>query len=462
MGFMDIFKISEIKQQNEKMKALLNKAVEIKRENEKLKTTLNEIGGLDLIQIKERIEKLKAEESTIVSEQQVKLDGIKKAETEFLETSKANNERLRAESKALDLEIADKKKQIISLDEEILLESFALYKPRYAFENSSEYQKQLEIIRAKQKTMIKDQTAALAPNEWTVNGSKSEGKKLVNDTKKLVLRSFNNECDYCVDHVKFNNIETSEKRINSSFDALNRLGNVMKVSLSSEYKGLKFKELYLAYEYQKKKQEEKEEQRRLREDMREQQKLEREIQETRDRIAKERQHYSNAIENIEYRIANVAPGEPVEDLIAKLAELKKQNTSLDEEEKLVDYREQNAKAGYVYVISNIGAFGENIYKIGMTRRLEPLERVSELGDASVPYPFDVHALIFSPNAPDLEAKIQSHFHAYRLNKINDRKEFYRADINEIEKAIKENFDKVVDLVKIPPAEQYRESLKIAD
>lgn len=141
----------------------------------------------------------------------------------------------------------------------------------------------------------------------------------------------------------------------------------------------------------------------------------------------------------------------------KLVELKNQYSELEKEEKVIDYREQNAKAGYVYIISNIGAFGENVYKIGMTRRLEPLDRIDELGDASVPFPYDVHALIFSDNAPDLEAKIHEYFHQYRINKLNNRKEFFRADINEIEKVVKDHYDKVVDIVKIPPAEQFRES-----
>jgi len=141
-----------------------------------------------------------------------------------------------------------------------------------------------------------------------------------------------------------------------------------------------------------------------------------------------------------------------------LTETKERLAELDKEEKVIDYREQNAKAGYVYIISNIGAFGEGVYKIGMTRRLEPTERIDELGGASVPFDFDIHTLVFSDNAPALEAKLHEHFYNSRINKINNRKEFFRADINEIEKVLKENYEKVVDMVKEAPAEQYRESL----
>jgi hypothetical protein len=132
---------------------------------------------------------------------------------------------------------------------------------------------------------------------------------------------------------------------------------------------------------------------------------------------------------------------------------------LEEEEKIVDYREKNAKAGYVYVISNIGSFGDHVFKIGMTRRLEPMERIDELGDASVPFSFDVHALIFAEDAPSLESRIHAHFEVSKVNKINNRKEFFRATIDEIEKAVRESFDSSVDFIKTFPAEQYRESIR---
>lgn len=145
----------------------------------------------------------------------------------------------------------------------------------------------------------------------------------------------------------------------------------------------------------------------------------------------------------------------------RIEEITEQSVKLDDDERLLDYREENARAGYVYVISNIGAFGEGIYKVGMTRRLEPMDRVDELGDASVPFRFDVHALVFSDNAPALEAKLHTHFAAGRLNKVNGRKEFFRADLQEIEAVIRANYDAVVEVVHAAPAEQYRESLRLA-
>ncbi|PKL62875.1 MAG: DUF4041 domain-containing protein [Methanomicrobiales archaeon HGW-Methanomicrobiales-2] len=430
MGIGDIFKISDIKNENEKLK----------KEIEELKSYFNQFQGMDPIQLNNAINKLKTD----------------------IQNLELNKQKSQNEINQVEQELNKLRMQIVSSDEEITLESFALYKPHFAFHNSHEYKLKLDEIREKQKEMIKTDRAASCPTEWTVNNSKSEGKKFVKSLKKLLLRSFNNECDYCVDHVKFSNIDQSEKRMSTSFDTINKLGEITQISLSHEYKKLKFDELHLAYEYQLKKQEEKEEQARLREEIREQQKLEKEIKLAREKIAKEKKHYAQVIAEITQRISDSTDEQELIDLNSKLEKLQKERLALDEEEKLVDYREKNAKAGYIYIISNIGAFGKNVFKIGMTRRLDPYERVYELGDSSVPFPFDTHAMIFSDNAPALEAIIHQHFHKNRLNKINNRREFFVADVNELEKVIRENYDKVIDFVKESPAEQYRESLLTRD
>jgi len=414
------------------------RASSIKKENEKLLSLINEMGAGDALLVKTKIEEYQ----------------------EILTKLTKQKGSLETQLASLNNEIEKNKAEIIVLDEEILFESFALYKPKFSFQTSEEYKLKLDSCREKQKLLIKNGGAVEANENWTVNGSKSEGKKMVNDMKKLLLRSFNNECDYCVDNVKFNNVESYENRIEKSFEALLKLGRIMNARITEAYKKLKYQELYLAFEYQQKKQEEKEAQRHAREELREQQKLEQEIRQARERIAKEKKHFSQALKELELRLlvtTNELERGPIQQ---KIDEIKNQYSELEKEEKVIDYREQNAKAGYVYIISNIGSFGENVFKIGMTRRLEPMERIDELGDASVPFPYDVHALIFSDNAPDLEAKIHQHVYKHRLNKLNDRKEFYRGDIFEIEKIVKDHYDKIVDVVKEAPAEQYRESLRL--
>ena len=412
---------------------------ELRKNYADIQVAAKECGAMDLVEIKK-----------IIEHENCKLESARS------QTKSAEQDLLLLHQRKAELQA-----QILAFEETILLETFALYEPKFKLNTSHEYKSRLDFTRQQQKSMIKNGLAATGSTDWQVNGSKAEGRKLVNDMIKLVLRSFNNESDYCVDNVKFDNIELGEKRIKKSFEACNRLGRIMSVQLSNEYLGLKLDELRLAHEFQIKKQEEKEEAKRVREELREQQKLEQEIRSAREKIAKERKHFTAALRDLNIRLEKADSEQDRNLLQKKIAEIEARRSALDDEEKTIDYREQNAKAGYVYVISNIGAFGEGVYKIGMTRRLEPMDRVDELGDASVPFWFDVHAMVFSDNAPALEARLHERFSTGRLNKINGRKEFFRAEISEIEQVIRENYDAAVEVIHEAPAEQYRESLRMS-
>lgn len=362
--------------------------------------------------------------------------------------------------KALNQEINIKENEIFTLDDTILLQNFGLFEPTYDFALSVEYKEELNNIRNKQKEMVRNKTAVEYYDGWTVNGSKAEGRKMTNSNIKQILRTFNNECDTLIDKAKFNNIDKIKQRIEKSYEQLNKMNESIQIKLKPAYLKLKFDELTLAYEYQVKKQQEKEEERERREALREQQKLEKEIKEARNKILKEKKHFNNAIKEAKEQLKNTLNEDEKINLLNKIKELEQQLKNIDSEEKVIDYREKNAKAGYVYIISNIGAFGENVYKIGMTRRLDPMDRIRELGDASVPFSFDVHALIFSEDAPKLESKLHEHFFNDRINKLNNRKEFYKTNLEEIEKVVKENYDKTVEFKEIPEAEQYRQSILI--
>lgn len=229
----------------------------------------------------------------------------------------------------------------------------------------------------------------------------------------------------------------------------------MGVSINTCYYESKIQELFLAYEYQQKKQEEKEAQRAAREELREAAKLQKEIEEQRKKALKEQSHYQNALTKILEQIK--ASANPSQDLLNKKAELENQLHNIDSAIKDLDYREANQRAGYVYVISNIGAFGENIYKIGMTRRLDPQDRVDELGDASVPFRFDVHAMIFSDDAPALKNALHKAFENKKVNMVNQRREFFNVTLDEIKEVVRKNYDKTVEFIQYPDAEQFRES-----
>ena len=281
------------------------------------------------------------------------------------------------------------------------------------------------------------------------------------DMQKLLLRAFNSECDEIISKVKYNNYDTSVKKMERSFNAIAKLGVTMSIAITAHYYDLKIQELRLALEYQIQKQREKEQKAELRAQQREEARLQKELKEQRKNIDKERKHYEQALSNINHQIST-ASDDNIEDLNQKKEEIIQSLSEIDTKIKDIDYREANQKAGYVYVISNIGSFGEGIYKIGMTRRLNPQDRVDELGDASVPFKFDVHAMIFSEDAPALEAALHRAFEDRKLNLVNQRREFFRVSLDEIKDVVKNNFDKTVEFVDVPDADQYRISLKLRE
>lgn len=401
------------------------------------------------IKEKKEIERLKSQ----MSPEQLELADLNAT----IEKQQALVQQLSAEAENLEQHVSDLKQQVVETEENILMQSFGLYQPRYQFMKADEYKARLLEIRASQKDMIKDKTAVTGNTSWTVNGNASKGKKMVSDMQKLLLRAFNAECDDVIEHVKYNNIESSEKRITSSRDSISKLGQLMDIAITPRYYKLKIEELYLAFEYQQKKQQEKEEQKEARARMREEAKLAKEIEEARKKLEKEQTHYNNALAQINKRLE--AAGEDERDaILEKKQKIEEQLSKIDSAFKEVDYRDANQKAGYVYVISNIGAFGENVYKIGMTRRLDPMDRIDELGDASVPFDFDVHAMIFCDDAPKLEAALHNAFAERKLNFVNQRREFFNVTLDEIKKVVKENYDRSVEFIEFAPAEQYRQSL----
>lgn len=371
----------------------------------------------------------------------------------MLENEKISNEI--EELKAIKKDLTE---QIIELDDRILYQDFGIYQPQYDFAILDNYKDKLQNIRDKQKRLIDDNLAVYYGKDWIFEGSKKLGHKMSLNASKQMIRNFNIECDLCINKVKFSNYDKSKERIFKAFETQNKFNEMFNISITDNYYRLKIEELNLAFEYQKKKQEEKEELRRKKEELREAEKVAKEIEEKRKELEKEQQHYQNYLKKINEQIEVEKSEERKDYLILKRDELNNNVNDVELALKDLDYREANYKAGYVYIISNIGAFGENIYKIGMTRRLEPEERIAELSGASVPFKFDIHAMIFSDDAPKLEATLHNYFADRKVNLVNGRKEFFNVTLDEIKKVVKENHDKSVDFIDIPDAEQYRESL----
>lgn len=381
--------------------------------------------------------------------------------TRELENNKAELEltiaSLNSDISAKNIELEKKKQDLIFVDDEIVVQQFGLYTPQFDFANALDYKEELAKVRALQKELIKNDEAVSGADFWEVNGSKTKGKKMVSDTKKLLLRAFNTECDSIVSKVRYTNFDASLERIYKSSETISKLGTVMNIFITQKYLDAKVKELRLAFEYQQKKEQEKEEAKAARAEQKEQAKVQRELEEQMKKVEKEQSHYQSAYQKLMTQLTN-NPDDS--DLLQKKDELEKHLSDIDKSIADLDYRRANMKAGYVYIISNIGSFGEGVYKIGMTRRLEPQERIDELGDASVPFGFDVHALIFSDDAPALEAALHRAFADKKVNMVNQRREFFRVSLDEIKQVVKENYDKTVEFYDVPDAEQYRVSEKM--
>lgn len=374
-------------------------------------------------------------------------------------TLEEQRQRAAAEQQALQASIERLRAEMAALEEQADLHSFGFYKPRYDFASSERYEAKLEEIRARQKQMLKDRTAAACHTQWHVNGSLVEGRKQINQTLKMMLRAFNGECDAAIARVKYNNVTVMETRIQKAFDSLNALAQIQQCTIEREYLNLKFQELYLAHEYQEKQKEEREEQRRIREQMREEEQALREMEKARQDAERDEKRFAEALQKARREVEHAA-GREQDRLQAQIEDLQRRLDEARQNKERAIARAQMTRSGHVYVISNIGSFGENVYKIGMTRRLDPMERVRELGDASVPFLFDVHAILYSDDAPALEAELHRAFERRRVNRVNERKEFFRASIDEIAQVVRRHRGEI-EITRLAEAEEYRKTLALA-
>lgn len=427
----------------------------------------NKLQSLELEnqQLKAEIEKLTAQNAELtatiqpehheIKDLHAEVNRLKNLISESESTISGNNNTIAEQQKRLE----ELKKEVVETEEIVLLQTMGIYDPTFNFATSDEYKEEMQNVRDEAKRIVKNGVAVTGNLGLVFNGCAATGRKLVENMQKLLLRAFNSEADELIKNVKYNNYDSYVKKIEKCAESIGKLGMMLGIHVSEFYKNNKIKELTLAHEYAIKKQQEKEEQKEIKARMREEAKLQKEIEEERKKLEKEQTHYQNALAKLNAQLEKASENEKAE-LLSKKEELLGKIEDTEKAIKDVDYREANKRAGYVYVISNIGAFGENVYKIGMTRRLDPMERVYELGDASVPFNFDVHAMIFSDDAPKLESALHKAFEDKKVNMVNHRREFFKVSLDEIKKVIKENYDKTVEFVDLPEAEQFRISEKM--
>ena len=412
--------------------------------------------------------KVSKQEEQVAEELQAKKDEMDNIDEKLRQMEKDKEEELRIKLADKEAEINSKDQELKSLQEQLALakeedemQTYGLYEPHYDFENATAYKEKLDEIKRKQKESVKDKTAAWGNPNMRLDGDLRKGQAMINDNIKQIIRTFNTECDGIIRKVKHSNMEASEKRIRKSYETLNKLNERVGVRIQPKYLDLKLEELHLAYEYQVKKQEEKELLAEAREREREEKKLRQKLEKEKNKFNRENNRINNELTEAEAKL-QAANDEEKAKLQAEIDKLKAALEKNNEEIEKIDKWEETPGAGYVYIISNIGSFGEDVYKIGVTRRDDPEERIRELSNASVPFKYDSHVFIFSEDAYNLESSLHERFDNKRVNKVNRRKEFFNIGIDDVKKIVEENKASVHSFVEEPEAEEYYDSLKMAE
>ena len=390
---------------------------ELEAEVAKLQSILAQINGMDAVQIAEMIARSRSDLAALES--------------------------TRAEVRA---ELQAARDQIVVTEEMALLQEVGIYQYRHPLDDAVAYRSELKRISDTTKALAKD-GAVDSVSGWTVNGSTKEGAKMTRDLSKLMLRAYNSEADNIVRTLRPYALDSAIARLDKARDIIAKLGTIVHLRITENYHRLRIRELELTADFLAKNEEEKERLKEERAKQREEEKAMRELEQERRRLKKEQTHYQTALEKVR------AGGDPV-----AIAAMEAKVAQIDAAITGIENREANIRAGYVYVISNFGSFGDRVVKIGLTRRLEPMDRVRELGDASVPFNFDVHALIFSDDAVGLENKLHARFSGKRVNLVNMRREYFYVSPGEVRDALVEiGGQQLLEFRDIPEAPEWRAS-----
>jgi hypothetical protein len=379
------------------------------------------------------------------------VDGFGFAERAALESEIADLRGVRDELTAATAqqrqEFVQAQAELVKVREELILQEVGVYDYHHVLEDSPAYKEQIARLREHIKAMSRKDGGAVTGNQnWTVDGSQAKGRKMVAEVSKLLLRAYNGEADVLANKLRPYKLDAAVDRLTKSRATVSKLGRTLGIEITDAFHRLRIEELRLTADYLAKKEEEKEAEREERERLRDEARARREFEAEKSRLLKERAHYEKALE----RVRTSGTPEEVAAAEAKMAEI-------DDAIHGIEDREANIRAGYVYVISNVGAFGPSIVKIGMTRRLEPLDRVRELGDASVPFRYDTHAIVFSNDAVTLEARLHEQFADRRVNLVNLRREFFYARPDEVRTAMEQEDCELVEFIEEPEADEWHQS-----
>jgi len=321
--------------------------------------------------------------------------------------------------------------EVAIFDDRLAFAEMGVYEPHFDFDTSEQFKSAIEGVRARQKAMISNKTAVICRTNWTVDGSASKGRTMTERSIRLTLRAFNSECDAAISNTRWNNANAMEKRIENARNQIDKHNASSAVEITNEYFRLKLEELRLTHEYREKLKQEREEKVEAARAAREEQKLMREL----EAAEAEEARYQRMLDKAKAEVAS-AMGPKLDAYTQQIAMLEQDLADAHAKADRARAMAEMTKSGYVYIISNIGSFGPDLVKIGLTRRLDPADRIRELGDASVPFLFDTHAVIYSDDAPGLEKALHNEFAPQRVNATNFRKEFFRVSIEQVEGAVK--------------------------
>lgn len=367
--------------------------------------------------------------------------------------------RVEATLSALRLSYKEKKaihdrliKEVAIFDERLAFAEMGVYEPHFDFTDSEQYKAAIMAVREDQKRLVSGKTAVICKANWSVDGSAAKGQTMTNRNIKLTLRAFNNECEAAIANVRWNNANAMEKRIVKAAEQIDNLNASNQVLITADYLKLKLKELYLTHEYREKLKAEKEERAEAARATKEEAKLIRDMEKAEEDEAR----YQRLLDKARAEAAKIT-GPQLDAFSEQIRVLERELAAAHARVERAQAMAEKTRSGYIYIISNIGSFGDDVVKIGLTRRLDPADRVRELGDASVPFVFDTHAVIYSDDAPALERALHGEFESLRVNAQNNRKEFFRVKIDEVEAAVK-RLAPGAPFFKDVEAQDYRETL----
>lgn len=352
-----------------------------------------------------------------------------------------------ASLESLERKIKGLQEELPKLTSEVAVSASALEDFSHPAESYIDLQGDLRELRNEMKLWVTEDMAVTSKDGLPETVAKQ--RSLLKRVRKLALRAFNEESKQIVKTATASNVEGGLNKIYRSADAIQRLGVDIGLTIDPAYQKLKALELELAVKALSQQKMAREAEREHRAELKEQARIDAELEAQRARLEKEKSHYESILTRVE-ELGNTE----------RALEIRHQLTEIESGIADVEYRQANQRAGYVYVISNVGAFGDNMVKIGLTRRLEPMDRVRELGDASVPFGFDVHTLFFSEDAVGVESELHKRFAKNRVNRVNLRREFFYASPMQVRDALAEIQGDLLEFVEAPRAEQFNASQEI--